>query len=176
MYVYSTKEFKNTGGFRLDNHGAYQFQKNIVAHLYCCRDGSNQKWLLEKDFETKLFQDSNIYMGDKMYHHPGAGRWYTMPTAIKNDRLDRTVIPRGCARQYYEHMSFGGWNNIFRSHDFPINLNMGGQNNAALSFKVQKLPDGKVRHCKHSDYSNIFYTCTWVKIYPSIPNALAMVS
>jgi len=143
-----------------------------VVHLWGCHGSSNQKWLLGKDYETKLFQDNNMNAGGKMYRTPGAGRWYSMPTAIKNDRLTRTIIPQGFAFQYYEHTSYRGWNNIFGSHDFPINLYMGGHNDSVSSFKVQKLPDGKVRLCKHSDCSSNYYDCTWVQNYASMPSAI----
>lgn len=171
-YNYSTKEFKNTGGYCLDNHGAYKFQNNGVIHMWSCHSGSNQKWLLGKDYETSLFQDSDMYAGGKMYRTPGAGKWYSMPTALKNDRLTRTIIPQGFAFEYYEDTNFGGWNNIVGSHDFPINLYMGGHNDAVSSFKVQKLPDGKVRLCKHSDCSSYNYDCNWVKHYASMPSEI----
>jgi subtilisin family serine protease len=86
-YNRSTKQFTNNGGYCFDNHGAYQFQNNGVVHMWSCHSGTNQKWLLGKDYETRLYQDSNMYAGGKMYRTPGAGRWGSMPTAINNDRL-----------------------------------------------------------------------------------------
>lgn len=171
-YNDSTKEFIN-GGYCFENHGSYQFQNNGVVHMWSCHGGTNQKWLLGKDYETRLYQDSAIYTGGKMYRTPGAGRWGSMPTAIKNDRLTQVIIPQGFAIEYYQNTEFGGWQGIFGSQDYGINLSMGGtRNDAVSSFKIRKLPDGKVRLCKHSDCSSQYYDADTVKNYSSMPSAI----
>ena len=95
-----------------------------------------------------------------------------MPTAINNDRLTRVMIPRGFAFEYFEHTSYGGWHGIFGSHDNWINLYMGSRNDRVSSFKVHKLPDGKVRLCKHYDCSSQYYNIDMVKKYSSMPSAI----
>lgn len=168
-YHDTTKELKSAGGYCLDNHSAYQFQNYGIVIMWTCHGGSNQKWLLGKDYETRLYQDSNMYAGGRMYRTPGAGRWSSMPTTIKNDPLTRVIIPRGFAFEYFQHSAFGGWQGIYGSHDFGINLYMGWRNDSVSSFKVRKLPDGKVRLCRHSDCSSYSYDCTWMQNYASMP-------
>merc|ERR1712183_754100 len=106
------------------------------------------------------------------YRTPGAGNWSSMPVAIKNDRLTRVIIPRGFVFKYYEHGGYNGWNRPYGSHDFWVNLYMGGHNDAVSSFEVRKLPDGKVRLCKHLDCSSHYFDCTWVKNYSSMPREI----
>ena len=163
-WTYTSNQFKNAGGYCLNSHSSIT--------MWSCNGGSNQKWLLGKNYETRLFQDSDMYAGGKMYRTPGAGRWGSMPIAVKNDRLTRTIIPQGFVFEYYEHTNFGGWNNHFGLHDFSINLNLGGHNDSVSSFVVRKLPDGKVKLCKHSDCLSYYFDCTWVKNYSSMPSEI----
>lgn len=171
-WTYTSKQFKNGGGYCLDNHGAYQYQDNGLVHLWTCHGGTNQKWYLGKNAEARLYQHSDMYAGGQMYRTPGASMYSSMPTAIGNDRLTRVIIPTGFAFHYYQHSSYGGWNRIYGSHDFSVNLYMGGHNDAVSSFKVRKLPDGKVKLCKHSDCSSSYYWCDWVKHYSSMPSEI----
>eukprot|EP00957_Ditylum_brightwellii_P028104 2121741-Ditylum_brightwellii.AAC.1 len=147
-YYYSTKQFVNGGGYCLENYELSQFQNNGVIRMRMCHGGPNQKWLLGKDYETRLFQESDIYAGGRMYRTPGAGMWSSMPTAIGDNRLTRAITTRGFAIEYFEDMDYGGWQGIFGSQDFPVNVYFGGlSNDAVSSFKVYQLPDGMIRFC-----------------------------
>ena len=49
---------------------------------------------------------------------------------------------------------------------------IGYYNDAVSAFKTIKLPDGKVRLCKHSDCSSEYYDCDWVQYYSSMPSTI----
>jgi len=106
----------------------------------------------------------------KYYITPGAGFWYEMPTVLQNANVNELEIPKGYMVEYYSHPLFEGWDGQDGSHDELIRLDSNlwepyaGTDRFISSFKVKKLPEGKVRLCMDSDCSSDFMDINRMKV------------
>jgi hypothetical protein len=159
----------------LDAHNPETFYNGGTVQLWRCGGASNQKWLVQRQrssMETvqqtvQLCGHLDCWVGGNNYFAT-VGDWDRMPHQIGDNELTRVHIPQGYAFQYFEDPYFGGWNRIHGSHDKRLQIYMVESNDAVSSFRIRKLPDGKVKLCRHPDCTGGVYYAS-VGQFPSMP-------